>query len=444
MQLFFRPPIRQFTVSGLMLLHSSASILTTILVYQLVSQSAMQAKVAAPILQDSMVPIDAPSTITTQQAQASPFPPSQPLPEPTQQRPSAPELVEQARQQLRDRGELSTGDVTERRSASTESFMMPQPSVPPFEAYRLGPQDVVGIVVQRFSDFNVQAVIDPEGNITHPIIGKVQLRGLTIEQAQERIQQAVDRFVINPVVLVSLISQRPRQVTLTGEIFEPGLYPLTQSPQLAAAILAAGGTREDADLRAVTVRRPMSDGTLREETFDLFNPLKTGSPLPNPQLQDGDTIFIPTLKAEDGEYDRRIASRSNLVRPRIVVRVLSYASGGLQQVVLNNGSTFLDALSSAGLNPDRADMNKIALVRFDEQQKKAVSLTLDGKKALAGDISQDVLLRDNDIIVVGRNLVGRITYALNVFTQPFRDVLGFLLFFQQLRDSADDLFGPTR
>jgi polysaccharide biosynthesis/export protein len=48
------------------------------------------------------------------------------------------------------------------------------------------------------------------------------------------------------------------------------------------------------------------------------------------------------------------------------------------------------------------------------------------------------------VIVIGRNLVGKITYALNVFTQPFRDVLGFLLFFRQLSDSATDLFGPTR
>ncbi|NJN49403.1 MAG: hypothetical protein HC805_06025 [Alkalinema sp. RL_2_19] len=113
-------------------------------------------------------------------------------------------------------------------------------------------------------------------------------------------------------------------------------------------------------------------------------------------------------------------------------------------MVLDNGSTFLDALSNSGLNPDRANMRKIALVRFDDQQKKAVAINLDGRKALAGDISQDVPLQDNDIIVIGRNLVGRITYALNVFTQPFRDVLGFLLFFRQLSDSATNLFGPNQ
>ncbi|MBE9029133.1 polysaccharide biosynthesis/export family protein [filamentous cyanobacterium LEGE 11480] len=457
MQLVFVPPrIRQITASSLTLLHTSASILTTVVVYQIASQPAVYAKGSEPLPIAPAQPFATTHTAPAQplepttplgQAQ-TPLPPNRPLETP-RQRPTARELVEQARQRLRDRGELPPADVTVptdtiNSGTAAPSTLPAPPVIQPFNAYRLGPRDAIGIVVQRFADFNVQAALDPEGYITHPIIGKVRLQGLTIDQAQAKIQQQVDRFIINPVVLVSLITQRPIQVTLAGEIFEPGLYPLPQSPQLAAALLAGGGTREDADLRAVTLRRPMPDGTLRTEQFDIFNALKDGTALPNPSLQDGDTIYIPKLEVGDTSYDRTIASRSNLVRPQIIVRVLSYPSGGLRQVVLENGSTFLDALTNAGVNPDRADMRKIALIRFDDQKKKAVSVRLDGKKALMGDISQDVPLQDNDVIVIGRNLVGRITNVLNVFTQPFRDVLGFLLFFRQLGDSATDLFGPNR
>jgi polysaccharide export outer membrane protein len=60
-----------------------------------------------------------------------------------------------------------------------------------------------------------------------------------------------------------------------------------------------------------------------------------------------------------------------------------------------------------------------------------------------GDISQNVPLQNNDVIVVGRNLIARLTYALSTFTQPFRDVLGFVLFFDSLRDSANNLFRPS-
>jgi polysaccharide biosynthesis/export protein len=457
MQLVFVPPqLRRLRASSLMLLHSSATILATIAVYQIAQPSAAQAQGVLPIV-DAAPAVDLPLA-----AAPTPMPPQRRQPS-VNRRPTALDLLEQARQTLRNRGELPPATPTPRPVASPVGNLGTNPTNPPpppllgapselplppvvqpFAAYRLGPRDTIAIVVQRFADFNVQAVIDTEGFITHPILGKVPIQGLTIDQAQERIRQQVDRFIINPVVLVSLTNQRPVQVTIVGEIAKPGLYPLAQAPQLSAALLVGGGSREDADLRAVTVRRLMPDGTTKDEAFNLFNALKEGTALPNPNLQDGDTIYIPKLKVGEKDYDRTIASRSTLVRPQIVVRVLSYASGGLRQIPMANGSNFLDALATAGVNPDQVDMKKIALVRFDEQQKKAVALTLNGKAALMGDMSQNVPLQDNDVIVIGRNLVGRITQTLNVFTQPFRDVLGFLLFFRQLGDNATNLFGPNR
>ena len=53
------------------------------------------------------------------------------------------------------------------------------------------------------------------------------------------------------------------------------------------------------------------------------------------------------------------------------------------------------------------------------------------------------MLENNDVIVIGRTLVARVTYVLNTFTQPFRDILGFVFFFQSLVDSASSLFGPA-
>jgi polysaccharide biosynthesis/export protein len=453
MQLVFvPPPLRRLRASSLMLLHSSATILATIAVYQIAQPSAAQAQGALPQL-DAAPTVDVP--VATAQ-NPTPLPPQRQQPA-VNRRPTALDLLEQARQSLRNRGELPPAkpqpakpDAEGMATPLPPSLLgapseLPLPPVmQPFAAYRLGPRDTIAIVVQRFADFNVQAVIDSEGLITHPILGKVPIQGLTIDQAQERIRQQVDRFIINPVVLVSLTNQRPVQVTIVGEIAKPGLYSLAQAPQLSAALLVGGGTRENADLRSVMVRRLLPDGSTKEAAFNLFNALKEGTALPNPNLQDGDTIYIPKLKVGEQDYDRTIASRSTLVRPQIIVRVLSYASGGLRQIPMANGSNFLDALATAGVNPDQVDMKKIALVRFDEQQKKAVALTLNGKAALMGDISQNVPLQDNDVIVIGRNLVGRITQTLNVFTQPFRDVLGFLLFFRQLGDNASNLFGPNR
>ncbi len=321
----------------------------------------------------------------------------------------------------------------------------PAPPVPSsFNLYRLGAGDAVGVVVQRFPDLNFQAVIDQEGNITTPLLGKVALQGLTIDQAQEKVRQGVNRYVIDPIVLLALTNQRPVLVTLTGEISRPGVYPLQAPSRISSALLIAGGATQMADLRSVIVRRALSDGSTLEEKLDLIAPLKNGTALPDLRLQDGDVVVVSRLEpGADQDYDRGLVARSTLVKPQISVRVLSYARGGLGNVVLPSGSTFLDALTAAAVSPDTSDLRRIALIRFDPVQQKAVSREIDGKKVIMGDLAQNLALEDNDVIVIGRNLVGRVTYALNVFTQPFRDVLGFLLFFRELGNGASNLFGPT-
>jgi len=84
----------------------------------------------------------------------------------------------------------------------------------------------------------------------------------------------------------------------------------------------------------------------------------------------------------------------------------------------------------------------LALMRFDPEQGRPVTQVLNVRQALMGDLSQDVPLEDEDVIVIGRSLIARISYALNLFTRPFRDILGFLLFFREIGDSADTLFSP--
>ncbi|MGH8001462.1 MAG: polysaccharide biosynthesis/export family protein, partial [Brasilonema sp.] len=81
------------------------------------------------------------------------------------------------------------------------------------------------------------------------------------------------------------------------------------------------------------------------------------------------------------------------------------------------------------INTDSANLNEIALVRFDPERGRAVKQTINGKKVLSGDVSQNVPLQDNDIIVVGRTLIAKITNIIGTITRPFFDVRTFLQFF---------------
>ncbi|GAX37447.1 polysaccharide biosynthesis/export family protein [Nodularia sp. NIES-3585] len=354
--------------------------------------------------------------------------------------------------------------------------------------YRLGPGDTISVAVQRFPDLGFQSAINPEGNIIVPLLGTVSLQGLTLEEAQEKIRVSLDRFVIDPVIVLSLIglrpdssfqaqidpegnivvpqvgtvslqgltlkeaqekirlslssvlveptlvvslaTPRPVQVTVSGEVFRPGIYPVSSTtPRVADVLFIAGGSTMNADLRQVKVRRRLMDGSVISQTVDLYAVLQNDGSLPSLRLQDGDAIVVPPQEiGNDDGYDRNLVARSSLAVPQIRVRVLNYTASGMVTQALPNGSTFIDVL--AGINLDRANLRDIALVRFDAEQGRAVTQKLDARKALAGDASQNVPLQDNDVIVVGRNLVGRLTNFLSTITQPFFNIRSFLNFFE--------------
>lgn len=315
---------------------------------------------------------------------------------------------------------------------------------PQFRIYRLGPGDSIGVVVPRFPELGGTFAIDREGNVLLPLVGKLRIAGFTLDETQERIRAAYNRFVVNPEVTVALATARPVQISLTGEVVRPGFYGLALGGgSLSAAILTAGGSTPQADLRAVLVRRFLSDGSYIEQKVDFFTPLLAGDPLPDVLLQDGDAVIVPKLEVGNlATYDRQLVARSNLSQPTIVIRVLSYDRSTIGSLTLRNGSNFLDAVTAIAPSLQTADIGNIGLVRFDPERGRAIVRELNARRALLGDASQNVPLRENDVIVIGRNLLARITFALNIFTQPFRDILGFLLFFRQLSQSAEDLFSP--
>ena len=423
--------------------------------------------------------------------------------------------------------------------------------------YRLGPGDQLYIDVfingQRSNDLSVPtSTVTPDGAILLPLIGAIRVQDLTLEQVQSIIANRLNPYVRNPQVNLSLLTQRPVRVTITGEVARPGFYPLAspeipialttaqgtttaadlrrvqirrtlannqvvetevdlltplllgvrpadvlledgdvivipsqevrsyQGPtrniletyslaaaptavnitivgdvtrpgfyqlppgggQLTTAIQASGGARITSDLRSVLICRITVEGRLVEDIVDLYTPIKEATALPNVSLQNGDAIIIPKLQPDEQEdYDQRLIATSSLASPQITVRILSYPINAVGAVVLPNGSSFIDALNSVPLN--LADMTEIALIRYDPITGKPTRQILNGKNVLAGDATDNILLQDNDVLVVNRNLVAQISYVLNTFTQPFRDILGFLLFFQQLQAGVESLFTPT-
>lgn len=307
-----------------------------------------------------------------------------------------------------------------------------------FDVYRLNVDDVVSINVEQFSEFNFIGPIDIEGNIVIPILGRVNIAGLTLEEVERKVSSELgSRFLLTePVVFAVLAAPRPVTVTMIGEIARPGFYTVESATLLNDILVLSGGTTETADLRKIIVRRTLADGTVMEESVDLYTPLITGAPVPQIPLQGGDAIIVSRLERGDTQdYDRSLVARSTLPIQEITVRVLApveptgqqTAGQTLQSLTLPNDSNFLDILAAVPLIDSlRVNVTDVTLLRFDPEGGRVVTQSINVRRLLRGDVSYAVPLQDGDVIVIGRTLLGKVFAAFNILTQPLRDVSSFL------------------
>ncbi|NJN21395.1 MAG: hypothetical protein HC812_09675 [Leptolyngbya sp. RL_3_1] len=144
------------------------------------------------------------------------------------------------------------------------------PNAREFDTYRLGPGDGI-FVSSSFPDLSFQAALDIQGNVVVPIEGTINFNGLTLAESEALIAEIYDQYVYDSEVSITLIAQRGVEVTILGEVVRPGFYPLA-SPEVTAALLTAGGTTADADLRTVRIQRQLPNGELLEGTLTFLPP----------------------------------------------------------------------------------------------------------------------------------------------------------------------------
>jgi polysaccharide biosynthesis/export protein len=345
------------------------------------------------------------------------------------------EAVSSFQRQVRDPHPKVLQESSDRSGSNLETIEL--------NTYRLGPGDTISAsITPRGKDLNFSAVVDRFGNVAVPLVGVLSLKDLTLKQAEEAIRIKLAEFLVNPQVGLVLTSARPVRVLITGEVERPGFYSL-QDARLPNALIEAGGTTRLADLRTIQVRRQSGYQAPQELRFDLYTPLLTGIEPSDLRLVDGDIILISALPLNGkNNYDRNLVAGANIAQKEITIRVLDYSSG-VNRLSLPNGGDFLDALTSIKPSLKDTNLSKVSLIRFDQSKGRAVAINVNARNALKGDPSQNPTLENNDVIVINRNLISRINNALNQVTQPFKDVLGFLLFFDTASNGINQVFGSN-
>ncbi len=166
-------------------------------------------------------------------------------------------------------------------------------AVPTNQDYRLGAGDSIGVQVYQSPDLSVDARVSETGVISYPLIGSVQLGGLTIAEAEKKIADALRSggFVKVPQVNIVLRQVRGNQVAVLGQVSRPGRFPLeTFNTRVSDMLAAAGGvTPTGDDVLIVTGQR---EGKPFRKVIDipaLFLNEKSDEDI---VLAGGDTLYV--------------------------------------------------------------------------------------------------------------------------------------------------------
>lgn len=195
--------------------------------------------------------------------------------------------------------------------------------------YTLGEGDVVKILVYDHPDLTTETQITADGQITFPLLGRVQLMGLTFNQAEKAVASKLESagMVKSPNVTVMVTQYRSRRLSVLGEVNKPGRMALDSPTSLAEALALAGGVTPTAGNKVVLIRADGAGKQTRTE-FTVAELLDDGvQGRAAISVQAGDILFVP--KAEQffvyGEVQRPGMYR--LDRPTNVMQALSMGGG---------------------------------------------------------------------------------------------------------------------
>jgi len=234
-------------------------------------------------------------------------------------------------------------------------FSNPNPSFEPNlristpQNYILGPDDVLSISLTGLNERIISAVIDPQGNTNIPFAGIVNLNGLSIEQATQKLKlklksvyPAIEKN--KTFVQVTLSNIKSIRITIIGEAIRPGNYEVSSLATLYNLLYLSGGPSQNGSLRNIELIR----NNKIVQTFDFYTFLQKGIIDNNFRLQDQDVIRFPI-------YVKR-ASINGAVKNPLIYELLEK-------------ETLQDLIKYAGGFADSASNNPARVIQLSEKDR---------------------------------------------------------------------------
>ena len=211
-------------------------------------------------------------------------------------------------------------DIFNNRALSFEPAM----NIATPQNYLVGPGDQIIVDVYGASQRTVSETVSPDGTITIPGYGPIQLAGLSVSAAKEKLRSTLGSRYASSRINMTVGQTRSILINVMGEVKVPGTYTLSAFATVFHALYMAGGINDLGTLRNIKVFR----GGHQISTVDIYDYILNGRMTGNVRLQDNDVIIV-------GPYDALVEIEGNVKRPMFyemrknesVSTLLKYAGG---------------------------------------------------------------------------------------------------------------------
>ena len=211
-------------------------------------------------------------------------------------------------------GELSQQSAVKQRTTKLTPFgyniftdaaerFAPSANTPVPSDYVLGPGDSVNVrLFGKVSD-QFELTVSNEGFVEVPELGPMIAAGSTYQELKQQLTDKYTEQMIGVSPHITMGQLRTIQIFIVGEAFRPGAYTVSSLATVTTALFNSGGVSNIGSLRNIELKR--SGKTVVQ--FDLYDLLVFGDTSADVRLQQGDVLFIPTVKTVvsiDGEVRR--------------------------------------------------------------------------------------------------------------------------------------------
>ena len=160
------------------------------------------------------------------------------------------------------------------------------------KVYHIGPGDVIEISVWKDPELSRNLVVPPDGIISFPLIGSINLSHLTVGELRKIVAQKLSEFIPDATVTVMLIEINSLKAYVIGKVNNPGEFTINLETNVMQVLSMAGGLNPFASKGSVNIIRQQGNRIMKIP-FDYGRVEKGKNLEQNIILKAGDVVVVP-------------------------------------------------------------------------------------------------------------------------------------------------------